>query len=508
MINRGLDVKLNVRPVYIALVHEAYYEGPCRFGSGDALQPGYDTLIGHQLFADFVETVKNAVPPEVNLLEPVYVERTDGWVTKESVYEALLAGNSETDFYIVNSGIGRSDITLEFAQRVRKPIAIAPDRCCEVPIINAALRSRGLEVYAARTWKELAVQIRALRLRKVLCNTSILLAVRMNSQASMSAVDTFISLDQVTEKLGVKFRYINIHELLDEMSPLTPDGNYTTPGRKTANITEEEIAEMEELADKMMAAAQEVHVEKKFLVNSLKAYATVKKNLDLYDCNAFSMPCPDTCSTRRLNQLQFTPCLIHSLLNEQGIPSACEYDINAALSMMLLEAVSGNAAYMGNTNVLPLEDGKLLQMDGLSGMKFPEIEDKTNLYHTWHSVHNRKLHGINAEDSPFAIRHFAYDQKFGAVLRYDYNRDAGQVLTTTRFSPDLKKLFVGRGVVVCGGDMDKDNCNNYLIYRVADQKKYFDAQMEVGTHLPLVYGDFTEELCLLGQLLGMEVLSV
>lgn len=34
---RGLDVKLNVRPIFIALVHEAYYEGPCRFGSGEAL---------------------------------------------------------------------------------------------------------------------------------------------------------------------------------------------------------------------------------------------------------------------------------------------------------------------------------------------------------------------------------------------------------------------------------------------------------------------------------------
>ena len=77
-----------------------------------------------------------------------------------------------------------------------------------------------------------------------------------------------------------------------------------------------------------------------------------------------------------------------------------------------------------------------------------------------------------------------------------------------RFSPDLKKLFVGRGEVVGGGDFDKENCNNYLIYRVADQKKYFDAQMQVGTHLPIVYGDYSEELSILGESLGMEVLRV
>ncbi len=43
---------------------------------------------------------------------------------------------------------------------------------------------------------------------------------------------------------------------------------------------------------------------------------------------------------------------------------------------------------------------------------------------------------------------------------------------------------------------------------MADQKKYFDAQMQVGTHLPIVYGDDTEELSILGESLGMEVLRV
>lgn len=31
MIAKNIDVKLNVRPIYIGLVHEYAYEGPCRF---------------------------------------------------------------------------------------------------------------------------------------------------------------------------------------------------------------------------------------------------------------------------------------------------------------------------------------------------------------------------------------------------------------------------------------------------------------------------------------------
>ena len=33
MIAKNIDVKLNVRPIYIGLVHEYAYEGPCRFGA-------------------------------------------------------------------------------------------------------------------------------------------------------------------------------------------------------------------------------------------------------------------------------------------------------------------------------------------------------------------------------------------------------------------------------------------------------------------------------------------
>ena len=508
MIKRGLDIKLNVRPVFIALIHEAYYEGPCRFGKADSLQPGFDTQFNHQLFEQFVKNVKENMPDEVLVLDPIYIERTDSFVTKEELYSTLAKGMDETDLYIFHLGIGRGDISIEFAQRFHKPIAIEPTRCCELSTSNAALRSRGLEVYAGRTWRELAITLRALRLRKILSQTNILLTTRFNSQSSYSATDTFINLDQVTAKLGVKFRYINFHELMDEMNTATPEGNYTTPGRMMPNITEEELVEAGKIADEMMAKAQEVKIERKFLINSLIAYLVVKKNLDLHDCNAFTIPCPDSCATRRMNEQKMTFCLTHSLLNEEGIPSACEYDINAAVSIMLLEAISGNAAYMGNANVLPYENDELQIADGLRGMKFPNIKDKTNLYHVFHSTVNRKFHGIDAEASPFALRHFAFEQEFGAVFRYDFNRDIGQVITVVRFSPDLTKMLVGKGTIVCGGGYDTDNCNGFVIYRVRDQKKFFDAQMEVGNHLPLVYGDYVEELELMGDILGLEVLKV
>ena len=82
------------------------------------------------------------------------------------------------------------------------------------------------------------------------------------------------------------------------------------------------------------------------------------------------------------------------------------------------------------------------------------------------------------------------------------------MLTICRLSPDCTKIFVGKGTIVAGGDYNLDNCNGYVVYRVADQETFYKAQLEFGNHLPFVYGDYTKELELLGESLGLEVVSV
>ena len=43
---------------------------------------------------------------------------------------------------------------------------------------------------------------------------------------------------------------------------------------------------------------------------------------------------------------------------------------------------------------------------------------------------------------------------------------------------------------------------------MADQKKVYRAQCRAGLHLPLVFGDYTEELKLLAESYGMEAIMV
>lgn len=508
MIRKANDITLNVLPVIINLEHRYYYEGPCRFGQGEALQVGYDRLANEQKNEEFMEKLKQCAPKGVNIMEPVKGSRTDDWDNDEEMWERFRSAIVPADFLVIFCDIGVDELTIELCQRFRKPIAITPMSAYSTPTLAAAVGSRKLcEFYPFMRWSDLGYHLGIMRARKVIQNTRILLASRMNSQVSKSAVDTFISHDAVTNKLGVQFRYVNIHELLDDMAPATDEGNYTTPGRKTWNIDENDMAEIEKLADELMSGAAEVCVERKYLINSLVAYYTVKKRMDSLDCNAFTAPCPDVCSTRRVNNMQFTFCLTHTLLTEEGIASCCEYDVDAVLSEQALIAVSGKSPYMGNTSPLPMENGKFQWRFGSTDEGQSKLmANPENIYLMQHSVAHRRI-SDSTKDSPYALRHFAYDQGFGAVMRHDFDKDAGQTMTMCRFSPDGQKLFIGTGTVICGDGYDLDNCNNLVYFRVADQYRFFNAQNNVGNHLTMVYGDYTQQLRDLAKALNVEVVE-
>ena len=70
-------------------------------------------------------------------------------------------------------------------------------------------------------------------------------------------------------------------------------------------------------------------------------------------------PCPDACSTRRLNEQQFTFCLAHARNLEQGFGSACEYDVTSVVCMIAEMALSNSAAYMGNTLPVVVTEGHI-----------------------------------------------------------------------------------------------------------------------------------------------------
>lgn len=509
---KAADIRLKIRPVLLGLEHKYFYEGPCRFGQGEALQPGFDKFANEDLFTMFLSQLDKYKPEGVDVLEPVRIGRTDDWENTLEMWEKMRLGMVEADAAFFFTNIGLDDIVVDFAMRFDTPVIVDPESAFSPITDYAAVKAKdpAKEFYAPMCWSETTKLLAALRAKKVIRNTRILLVNRFNSNVSFSSVDTFTNHELITKRLGARFRYVNAHELLDQMSLLPEGGNHTTPGRVTPNITPEDLKEAEAMADELIGGAEVADISRQYLLNSLVAYLTVRKNLDLLECNGFTAPCPDICSTRRINEMKFTFCLTHSLMMEQGIPSSCEYDADSVLSQQALIAVSGQCPYMGNTTPLPYEEKEGTFM---SLARWPSddvkakliAENPRNLYVMEHSVANR-CYRKPTEKGKYGLRHFAHEQKFGAVLRYDFDQDAGQTVTLCRFSPDGSKLFIARGEVVCGDGYNANNCNNLVIFRVTDQLDCYKKQCLVGNHVALVYGDYTGELRELAEVLGVEPL--
>lgn len=508
MIKKGIDVELNVRPIFLGLVHRASYEGPCRFGSGDALKVGFDAHLNQELFKGFVKSCEDNFPKGVKIVRPLMIERSDDWESPEEIFEQMIEGREEVDLYMFNLGLGRSDIILEFAARYDVPIALDPGLNF-ISGTAAALYNRGVEVYCHFSWEDMRTQLNVLRARKAIQKMRVLTLPRFNSNTALAGADSFNNLDQITKKFGTIFRPRNLHEFLDQMTPAVEGGNPTTPGRITPDIDEKDMEEVRRISKELMDHACVVDVDPKYVESTVTAYVLAKKYLDILECNAFVAPCPDACSTRRLNELKFTFCMTHSLMISEGIPSACEYDIAAAVSMMPLMVFSGGSAFMGNTAPIPMVNGELVtsSLPTLDTTQIENLEDKSNLYFSQHSTATLKMCGFDQQTKCYGLRHFAFDQGFGAIVRYDYAQDAGQPITLARFSGDGESLFVGKGTIVAGGGFDRQNCHGNIIYRVADNMDFAHKQKKFGNHVPLVYGDYVKEMVMLGEAMGLNVVT-
>ena len=214
---RGIDTKLNVQLVYVGLIHEYVYEGPCRFGPPEALTKEFDLLNQAEIFKSWSGAMCGALGtiPGINMMEPICLTMSDEFLVTREQEEKLLVHMQETDLYIF-SGMRCEGFAKEFAVRYHKPIA--GEGMFAATIISAAAGARGAEVYAFMDIPDAARLLRALRTRKALHNTHILAVTRNNSHYSMGGQDAFLSNDEVMRRLGVKFTYFSVHEFLDMMT--------------------------------------------------------------------------------------------------------------------------------------------------------------------------------------------------------------------------------------------------------------------------------------------------
>ena len=160
------------------------------------------------------------------------------------------------------TGIACDDLVVEFAERFKVPTAITPISAFSSQTDVANLRAKPIneyEAYAFYKWEDLGFQMKVLRARKVLQNLHILCVTRFGSPTSYSSLDALNSYNLITDRLGVRFRFVNVHELFDQMTPAIEGGNHTTPGRITPDLDDEDMKKVDELCDELCSNAVAVN---------------------------------------------------------------------------------------------------------------------------------------------------------------------------------------------------------------------------------------------------------
>ena len=470
-----VNQKLVVQPIFISLLHKEVFMGPCRYGSAEQLTYEYDKKAASDRLDVFNSDIEKYLDHDfVEVLETKIIEwHEDFAVTDEQLANAL-EKDPEVDVYFISGTRLLSYVSTIIEKATKKPLAFCPLSNSNYSRLGgvdatAHLRAFGYEeIYNALSYEELNKYFRILKVRKALKNTKALYGLR-NNVLSFGAVSSFIDLNDFETKLGMKvlnFNGLEFFKVMDELS-------------------EEEVAGAQKLADNLVAEAEGVYMNADEIVNDVKFYTAVKKVMDRYDCNGFTLPCFEMCATKELNKRHLTFCLTHSLLKDEGIPSACASDVNTIACYQILMNLAKKAPTMGNCMV-----------------RVNDMENNT--MRILHDVPGRYMKGYDKDPEKVSYASFTMDS-WGATMRVDFAKDAGDKITLINLSPRLDKLMVATGELIGCDDFITPECKLAAVFKVKDARDFHEKEQDYGHHFAWVYGDYADDLIALAKLLKMEV---
>lgn len=140
----------------------------------------------------------------------------------------------------------------------------------------------------------------------------------------------------VKEKLGINLLDINIQELVEETGKLDTYPHEVQTIRK----------ELEENASEAV---------RKYAEGTLKIYVALKNIITKYNLSGLTLRCFDL-----LDSVGNTGCLALAMLNSEGIPSGCEGDVPALLTMTIGQALTGSCGFQANPSRIDPLTGELL----------------------------------------------------------------------------------------------------------------------------------------------------
>ncbi len=472
----ALETKVNIKPIFSNVVHTSIWEGPCRVGTREELDPEYEMRTGlEQAQIWYKNFCKNIDTRYANVLPLAYIEYPESFYISDEKFSVLKEDLNETDIFIFT-------YRLPGIERLHKPMSMINNGPAPVDL-GAYYKEIGEEFYFGHDFEEYNEIIKLLQVRKAIRNTKLLvLTAGEQFPVSVNSSNPDVS--------GLYFKY----GLKSTRKPLKEVFSYMEKVDELALLSDAEA-----LINKSLGS----NIKKEWVAKDLKYYEGVKLMMEEFGCNAFTTACKELCATKLPYENKCVPCLTHSLLKDQKMPCSCEEDINVFMAVMIFMYLSRKSVFMGNPSLVhknkrPIEDLGMTTL--LYGPKEGFDHDVLEIRH---SVPSLYMQGFDKEKMDYSLGHFTYEG-WGTKVQIDMSNVENKTVTIGRFSRDGKRLMVTKAEII-GCAYREIECSPIMYYEVKGGAREFRhalAEHGYGHHLAVVYGDYINELKELSKIVG------
>ena len=304
-------------------------------------------------------------------------------------------------------------------------------------------------------YQDIDEQIQLLEARKKLRNARI--ALLGFPPPLISRWHHLPDLELARGKLGVEFSPVEMREVMERL-PMIDRGEAQTLAERWLEEAKEVI---EPSTDDVTDAAQ--------------LYLALTSVLEQRRATDVSINCLEL-----VNSLKAVPpCYPMSRLRDEGVHAACEADVVALLTMMLLGYLADEPAFMGN---------------------IVSADPRSNIIRLSHCVMPTRMAGFDQPTSPYILRN--YHGSHGVTAHVEL--DSGREVTTARLARTLDEI------VVLGGELvdcrDTTACRTTISVSVGDARKF--VQCALGNHHAVVYGNHVKQVKALSQMLGIGTIEL
>ena len=450
----AMNTKLIVRPIVGCLTHSHFWEGPCRAGYKEDMTVEAESAAADQAF-EAAKKVLEGATEEIHFLEAVDARYDEKFIVGKDVFAKIEEDMDQVDFFLcMNWRIPK-------LERYKKPIVILQNGNEGIDFA-AYCRNIGVEAYVAMDIRDLNEIAHLLWVRKAVSETRALV-LTAGGQPTFGIQSLIRDPEVLRQRYGFEVIKLPFREIFKYMDQITDE-------------------EAKPIADRIINGSKDTKVNTDWFINDVKYYLAAKKMMDIYDCNAFSTACHELCTSEIPQERKFTPCMCHSLMKDEGIPSGCEEDLNALLAMTILQYAARRPAFMGNPNH---ETDELLRIH--------------------HAVPALCMNGYGTKPLEYKLWAFT-GQGFGGKLQVDFTENEQDHVTLARFNPAGDTVCVKVGQVL-RSEYDEVYCSPYYYIQMDDARRYMHHLAGFGHHQVLVFGDYMQELKDLAEVMNFKVLE-